>query len=165
MKDLCWFPVQPRWTVLDQEFHHFHHLLTAVADGLTKASKDKQSSHHSTNEYFTNTICVKYCTFELCLNLGVTYPLSSAYLIVRLGVNGGASLCALQRLLHLLHLDCQMGLKVPTQRHAGVLGRLPAGENLVITQQRPLVLRVQNLKCANLEAVIAQNRTRESVML
>lgn len=114
VKDLCWFPVQPRWTVLDQELHHFHHLLTAVADGLTKASEDKQSSHHSTNEYFSNTICVKYCTFESRLILGVTYPLSPAYLIVRLGVNGGAPLCALQRLLHLLHLDCQMGLKVPT---------------------------------------------------
>lgn len=79
--------------------------------------------------------------------------MSSAYLIVGLGVNGGAPLCALQGLLHLLNLDCQMGLKVPAQRHAGVLGRLPAGENLIIAQQRSLVLRVQDLKCANLEAV------------
>lgn len=75
------------------------------------------------------------------------------YLIVWLGVNGGTALCALQGLLHLLHLDCQMGLKVPAQGHAGVLGSLPAGENLIITQQRSLVFRVQDLQCANLEAV------------
>lgn len=77
----------------------------------------------------------------------------------------GAPLCALQRLLHLLHLDGQMGFKVPAQRHAGVLGRLPAGENLVITQQRPLVLGVQDFKCADLEAVTAQKKERESVTL
>lgn len=76
---------------------------------------------------------------------------SSVYLIVGLGVNGGTPLCALQGLFHLLHLDCQMGLKVPAQRHAGVLGRLPAGENLIITQQCSLVLWVQDLQCANLE--------------
>lgn len=75
------------------------------------------------------------------------------YLIVWLGVYGGAALCALQGLLHLLHLDCQMGLKVPSQSHTGVLGSLPAGENLIITQQRSLVLRVQDLQCANLETV------------
>lgn len=68
-------------------------------------------------------------------------------------MNGGTALCALQGLLHLLHLDCQMGLEVPAQGHAGVLGRLPAGENLIITQQRSLVLRVQDLQCANLETV------------
>lgn len=79
--------------------------------------------------------------------------MSPAYLIVRLRVNGGAPLCALQGLLHLLHLDCQMGLKVPAQRHAGVLGCLPAGENLIITQQRSLVLRVQDLQRANLGTV------------
>lgn len=75
------------------------------------------------------------------------------YLIVGLRVNGGTSLCALQGLLHLLYLDCQVGLKVPAQGHAGVLGRLPAGENLIITQQRSLVLGVQDLQCANLETV------------
>lgn len=79
--------------------------------------------------------------------------MSSAYLIVGLGVNGGTPLCALQGLLHLLNLYCQMGLKVPAQRHAGVLGRLPAGENLIITQQRSLILGVQDFKCANLGAV------------
>lgn len=80
--------------------------------------------------------------------------MSSAYLVVRLGVDWSAPLCALQRLLHLLHLDSQMGFKVAAQRHAGVLGRLPAGENLVITQQRPLVLWVQDFKCADLEKKI-----------
>lgn len=70
----------------------------------------------------------------------------------------GAPLCALQRLLHLLHLDCQMGFKVAAQCHAGVLGRLPAGENLVVTQQRPLVVGVQDFKCADLE------KEREFVM-
>lgn len=92
------------------------------------------------------------------MNFKSTCPLSSAYLVVRLGVDWGAPLCALQRLLHLLHLDGQMGFKVPAQRHAGVLGRLPAGENLVITQQRPLVLGVQDFKCADLEAVAAQQK-------
>lgn len=48
-------------------------------------------------------------------------------------MNEGTSLCALQRLLHLLDFDGQMGLKVPTQSHAGVLGCLSAGENLIIT--------------------------------
>lgn len=80
--------------------------------------------------------------------------LSSVYLVVRLGVDWSAPLCALQRLLHLLHLDSQMGFKVAAQRHAGVLGRLPAGENLVVTQQRPLVLGVQDFKCADLEKKI-----------
>lgn len=37
---------------------------------------------------------------------------SSVYLVVRLGVNGGAALRALQGLFHLLHLDGQMGLEV-----------------------------------------------------
>lgn len=72
------------------------------------------------------------------------------YLIVWLGVNGGSTLCALQGLLHLLHLDSQVRLKVPAQGHAGVLGCLPAGENLIITQQRSLVLRVQDLQRADL---------------
>ena len=75
------------------------------------------------------------------------------YLIVRLGVNGGATLCALQGLFDLLHLDSQVGLEVPAQSHAGVLGSLPAGENLIITQQRSLVLGVQDLQCADLETV------------
>lgn len=34
VEDLCWFPVQPEWTVLYQKLHHFHHLLTAIADCL-----------------------------------------------------------------------------------------------------------------------------------
>lgn len=34
VEDLCWFPVQPKWTVLYQKLHHFHHLLTAIADCL-----------------------------------------------------------------------------------------------------------------------------------
>lgn len=96
-------------------------------------------------------------------NTNFPRPLSSAHLIVWLGVNGGAPLRALQGLLHLLHLDCQMGLEVPAQGHAGVLGRLPAGENLIITQPCSLVLRVQDLQCANLEIVrsyhiLAQNQ-------
>lgn len=95
-------------------------------------------------------------------NHEILKPLSSAYLVVGLGVNGGTPLCALQGLLHLLHLDCQMGLKVPAQGHAGVLGCLPAGENLIITQQRPLVLRVQDLQCANLEAVISYISTQST---
>lgn len=88
--------------------------------------------------------------FTFSRNINLTYPLSSVYLIVWLGVNGGTPLCALQGLLHLLYLDRQVGLKVPAQGHAGVLGRLPAGENLIITQQCSLVLRVQDLQCANL---------------
>lgn len=78
---------------------------------------------------------------------------SSVYLIVGLGVNGSSPLCALQGLLHLLHLDGQMGLEVPAQRHAGVLGCLPAGEYLIITQQGSLVLWVQDLQCADLTTV------------
>lgn len=38
VKDLRRLPVQPRWTVLDQELHHLHHLLAAVADRLAEAS-------------------------------------------------------------------------------------------------------------------------------
>lgn len=67
-------------------------------------------------------------------------------------MNGNAPFSALQGLLHLLYLDGQVGFKVPAQCHAGVLGSLPAGENLIITQQRPLVFSVQDLQCANLEA-------------
>lgn len=77
----------------------------------------------------------------------------SSYLVVRLWVNGSTPFSPLQGLLDLLHLDGQMGLGVPAQGHAGVLGRLPAGEDLVITQQGPLVLRVQDLQCADLETV------------
>lgn len=68
-------------------------------------------------------------------------------------MNGSTPFCALQGLLHLLYLDCQMSLKVPTQSHAGVLGCLPAGENLIITQQCSLVLWVEDLQCANLESI------------
>lgn len=57
-------------------------------------------------------------------------------------MNRSAPLSPLQGLLDLLHLDGQMGLGVPAQGHAGVLGRLPAGEDLVITQQGRLVFRV-----------------------
>lgn len=39
VKDLCWFPVEPRWTVLDQELHHLNHLFAAVADRLAEASE------------------------------------------------------------------------------------------------------------------------------
>lgn len=77
----------------------------------------------------------------------------SAYLVVGLRVNRSAPLSPLQGLLDLLHLDGQMGLEEPAQGHAGVLGCLPAGEDLVITQQGPLVLRVQDLQCADLETV------------
>lgn len=38
VKDLCRLPVEPRWTVLDQELHHLHHLFPAVAHGLAEAS-------------------------------------------------------------------------------------------------------------------------------
>lgn len=74
--------------------------------------------------------------------ISLTETMSPLYLVVGLGVNKRTPLSALQRLLDLLHLDSQMGLKVPTQGHAGVLGRLPAGENLIITQQCSLVLGV-----------------------
>lgn len=46
-----------------------------------------------------------------------------------------------------------MGLEVPAQSHAGVLGSLPAGKNLIIAQQRSLVLWIQDLQCADLKAV------------
>jgi len=72
-------------------------------------------------------------------------------------VNGGAPLCALQGLLHLLHLDGQVRLEVPAQGHAGVLGRLPAGEDLVVAQQRSLVLGVQDLQGADLKTVGSVN--------
>lgn len=39
VKDLCRFPVEPRWTVLDQELHHLHHLFAAVADRLAEANE------------------------------------------------------------------------------------------------------------------------------
>lgn len=74
-------------------------------------------------------------------------------------MNGSAPFCSLQGLFHLLYLDCQMGLKVPPQRHAGVFGCLPAGENLIIAEQYSLVLRVQNLKRADLESVSSQQAT------
>lgn len=83
---------------------------------------------------------------------------SSIYLVVRLGVNGGTALGALQGLLHLFHLYCQMGFKVPAQSHAGVLGRLPAGKNLIIAQERSLVLGVQDLQRANLK-IVESNQT------
>lgn len=67
-------------------------------------------------------------------------------------MNRSAPFCSLQGLLHLLYLDCQMGLKISPQRHAGVLGCLPAGENLIIAQQCSLVIRVQDLQCADLES-------------
>lgn len=79
---------------------------------------------------------------------------SSVYLVVGLGVDEGPSLRALQGLLHVFHLDGQMSLEVPAQGHAGVFGRLPAGENLIIAQQRSLVVGVQDLQCADLEEVI-----------
>lgn len=66
-------------------------------------------------------------------------------------MNRSTPLRSLQGLFYLLYLDCQMGLKVPSQCHAGVFGCLPAGEYLIIAEQRSLVLRVQNLKCADLE--------------
>lgn len=72
------------------------------------------------------------------------------YLEIRLRVYGDASLCALQRLFHLLHLDGQVSLEVPAQSHAGVFSRLSAGEDLIVAQQRPLVLWIQNLQSADL---------------
>ena len=143
MKDLCWFPVKSQWAILYQKLHHFHHLLTTVTDRLAKKEwKFYQQLKHKQHKELWHLF-----------NTDFPHPSSSVYLIVRLGVNGGAPLCALQGLLHLLHLDCQMGLEVPAQGHAGVLGRLPAGENLIITQPCSLVLRVQDLQCANLETV------------
>lgn len=68
-------------------------------------------------------------------------------------MNGSAPFRSLQGLFHLLYFDCQMGLKVPPQRHAGVFGCLPAGEDLIIAEQRSLILRVQNLQCADLESI------------
>ncbi len=43
-------------------------------------------------------------------------------------------------------------MAVPAQGHAGVFGRLPAGEDLVITHYRHLVLRVQDLQSTDLQA-------------
>ncbi len=40
VKDFRWFPVQSEWTVLYQKLHHFHHLLTAVANRLGEQDKD-----------------------------------------------------------------------------------------------------------------------------
>lgn len=77
-------------------------------------------------------------------------------------MNGSAPLCSLQGLLHLFYLDCQMGLKIPPQRHAGVFGCLPAGENLIIAQQCSLVIRVQDFQCADLESVSSEKSTRLS---
>lgn len=57
-----------------------------------------------------------------------------------------------------------MGFKVAAQRHAGVLGRLPAGENLVVTQQRPLVLRVQDFECAYLKTVVPRKKEKEKTI-
>lgn len=39
VKDLRRFPVEPRWTVLDQELHHLHHLFAAVTDRLAEANE------------------------------------------------------------------------------------------------------------------------------
>lgn len=46
-----------------------------------------------------------------------------------------------------------MGLEVPAQRHAGVFRCLSAGEDLIVAQQRALVLGVQNLQSANLQNI------------
>lgn len=83
--------------------------------------------------------------------LNICLSLCFIYLVVRLGVDRGAPFCALQGLLDVLHLDGQVGLKVAAQGHAGVLGRLPAGEDLVVAQQRPLVLGVEDLQGARLK--------------
>lgn len=53
-----------------------------------------------------------------------------------------AALGALQRLLHLLQFDGKVSLEVAAQRHAGVLPRLPAGKDLIVTQQGSLVFQV-----------------------
>lgn len=39
VKDLCWFPVQSQRAVLYEKLHHFHHLLTAVADRLGEETR------------------------------------------------------------------------------------------------------------------------------
>lgn len=154
MKELRRFPVEPRWTILNKELHHLHHLVAAVADRLEDRVCDNAVMQKK------KTKETKSCEELLlkCVNFRSTCRLSSAYLVVRLGVDWGAPLCALQRLLHLLYLDCQMGFKVAAQRHAGVLGRLPARENLVVAQQRPLILRVQDFKCADLKTATAQEK-------
>lgn len=43
-----------------------------------------------------------------------------------------------------------MSLEVAAQGHAGVLGRLPAREDLVVAQQRRLLLEIENLQGADL---------------
>lgn len=73
------------------------------------------------------------------------------HLVVGLCVHRGTPLGALQGLLHLLHLHGQVRLEVAAQGHAGVLGRLAAGEDLVVREQGSLVLRVQDLQGADLQ--------------
>lgn len=68
------------------------------------------------------------------------------YLVVRLGVNGCSSFCALQTLLYLLHFDSQMSFKIPSESHTRVFGCLPAREDLIIAQQCPLILWIQDLQ-------------------
>lgn len=54
VKDLRWFPVQSQRAVLDQKLHHFHHLLTAVADRL-------EDENESTSDHDRNTnVCLQH---------------------------------------------------------------------------------------------------------
>lgn len=46
VKDLCWFPVQSVWTVLNKKLHHFYHLLTAVADSLGNETRTQVTTEH-----------------------------------------------------------------------------------------------------------------------
>lgn len=75
------------------------------------------------------------------------------YLVIRLWVYQRSSLRSLQRLFDLLDFTAQVSLEVPAQRHAGVFRCLSAGEDLIVAQQRALVLRVQNLQSANLQNI------------
>ncbi len=72
------------------------------------------------------------------------------YLVIRLRVYQRSSLRSLQQLFDLLEFNRQVSLKIPAQRHAGVFCSLSAGEDLIVAQQRTLVLWVQNLQSANL---------------
>lgn len=84
------------------------------------------------------------------------------YLVIRLRVYQRSSLGALQRLFDLLHFNGQVSLKIPAQRHAGVLRSLSAREDLIVAQQRALVLWVQNLQSANLQNKHPVRRTEST---
>ncbi len=75
MKDLCWFPVQAEGTVLYQKLHHFHHLLTAVANRLGNEMGTRVITAGKKKTPVPKTQAMKYDNCMMHLKM-LTYHLS-----------------------------------------------------------------------------------------